>query len=103
MVAHDDEVGSLNDGAHSILVAFVDEDILGSRNPFQEIGEDIRCHDMDISLGQAATEPGCQSRSGAYGIAVGASVTGDEDAAGIYEELMPESFLLGREKSSLTP
>ena len=50
MVAHDDEVGGFHDGAYVSLVAFIDEDILGTWNPMEEIWEDIGGNDMDVCL-----------------------------------------------------
>ena len=100
MVAHDDEVGGLDDGAHLVFMTLIDKDVLGPGNPFEEIGEDVGGDDMDVSLWHAATKPRCQGRRGADGIAVGAAVAGDDDMGSPLptspkgEELVPEGALV---------
>ena len=57
VVAHDDEVGSFHDGAHLLFVTFINKDFIRTRNPLEEVGEDVRCHDMDVGFGVVAMEP----------------------------------------------
>ena len=104
VVAHDDKVSSLHNGTHLVLVPFIDENILSSRNPFEEVRENVWRYDADIGIRQTATEPGGQCCSGTYGIAIGAAVTGDEDMARTPtpkgEEFLKEGALFGGEKWS---
>ena len=57
VVTHDDEVGSFHDGAHLLFVTFINKDFIRARNPLEEVGEDVRCHDMDVGFGVVAMEP----------------------------------------------
>jgi len=94
MVAHDDEVGSLYDRTYLCLVAFVDEDVIGPRNPLQEVWEDIGRYDVDVGSWIMTTDPRCKRRSGADGIAVGTTMAGNDDVMGGSEEIVPEGDLV---------
>jgi hypothetical protein len=49
VVAHNDEVGGLHDGADICFVAFVDENLACPGNPLEEIREDVGGNDVDGS------------------------------------------------------
>ena len=89
MVTHDDEVRGFYDGADVGLVLVVNQDVFSTWNPLEKIRENIRGNNADICCRIAPAKPGSEGGGAADGIAVGTSVTGDDDVLGILQKLMP--------------
>jgi hypothetical protein len=90
VVAKYNKVCSFNNGAHLILVVLIDEDVVGSGNPLEKVGEDGGGNDADICLRITTTQPRGKSRRGTYGIAIGAAMAGEDNIVSGREELVPE-------------
>ena len=98
VVAHDDKVCLLNHRPHLRFVLVIDENVRSARNPLEEIREDIGSDDVDICGRIAPAKPGGEGCRAADGIAVGTSMTGDDDVVGGADKLMPKGNLVRSEE-----